>query len=111
MMRLANLTPHDITLVCMDGAEVIIHPSGTVARCTVRRETVETVQVNGHLVPINRTRFGPVEGLPEPDGETWYIVSSIVAQAVPGREDVLIVDDTVRDASGRIVGAKALARV
>lgn len=35
----------------------------------------------------------------------------LVANAVPHRNDVFIVDDTVRDDEGRIIGAKALAHV
>jgi adenine/guanine phosphoribosyltransferase-like PRPP-binding protein len=39
-----------------------------------------------------------------------YLVSNIVAQAVR-RDDVLIVDDIVRDGEGRILGCRAFARV
>lgn len=85
--------------------------SGSVPRCATTRVQVGTVTVNGVTVPINRTQFGDVDGLPAPALDTFYIVSALVAQAVKGtRDDVLIVDDAVRDDQGRIIGARALAR-
>jgi hypothetical protein len=72
---------------------------------------VGTVTVDGISVPVNRTQFGVVTGLPDPQPDTIYIVSAVVAQAVPDRPDVFIVDDAVRDEQGRIIGARALAHV
>ncbi|WP_077616859.1 hypothetical protein [Caenibacillus caldisaponilyticus] len=112
-MKIVNLTPHSINLMPngADGTEIIIPPSGTVARCATNRVQVGTVDIDGVTISINRTQFGEVEGLPDPQPDTVYIVSSLVAQAVKGqRVDVLIVDDAVRDDQGRIIGARALAR-
>jgi len=58
---------------------------------------------------VNRTQFGSVSDLPDPQTDTIYVVSALVAQAVPDRPDVFIVDDAVRDEQGRIIGARALA--
>ena len=112
-MKLVNLTPHALNLMPEgpDGPTVTIPPSGQVARCAVDRVQVDTVAVDGITVPVNQTRFGQVSDLPDPQPDTIYIVSSLVAQAVPDRPDVLIVDDAVRDDQGRIIGARALAHV
>ena len=112
-MKLVNLTPHALNLMPggPDEPTVTIPPSGQVARCEVRRVQVDTVTVDGITVPVNRTQFGAVTGLPDPQPDTIYIVSSLVAQAVPDRQDVFIVDDAVRDEQGRIIGARALAHV
>ena len=104
-MTLVNLTPHPLNLVLDESTTIALAPSGTVARCAVTRSTVG--EVNG--IPVNRTSFGAVEGLPGPVPGTYYIVSALVAQAVPGRADVLITDDAVRDDAGRIIGCRALA--
>lgn len=110
---IVNLTPHTINLMPAGptGPVVTIPPSGQVARCTVDRVQVGTVTVDGISIPINQTRFGQVEYLPEPQPDTIYIVSALVAQAVPDRSDVFVVDDAVRDEQGRIIGARALAHV
>jgi len=94
-----------------DGPVVTIPPSGLVARCATSRVQVDTITVDGVTIPVNRTRFGQVSDLPDPQPDTIYIVSSLVAQAVPDRQDVFIVDDAVRDDQGRIIGARALAHV
>lgn len=110
-MKLINLTPHEITLI-LEGGELYIPPTGTVARCTTNRVTVGEVEIEGFKVPINKTEFGEVENLPQPEEGTYFIVSAIVAQAMAGkRDDLLIPDDAVRDEQGRIIGARALARI
>jgi hypothetical protein len=112
-MKLINLTPHVLSFMPQGpgGPVVTIEPSGIVARCATARVQVGTVTVDGVTVPVNKTEFGEVTGLPEPQTDTIYIVSSLVAQAVPDRQDVFIVDDAVRDEQGRIIGARALAHV
>lgn len=63
-------------------------------------------------IKVNSTSFGEVEGLPEPQEGTIFIVSALVAQALRGvRDDLVIPDDTVRDEQGRIIGCKSFARV
>lgn len=112
-MKLVNLTPHALNLMPSGpaGPVVTIPPSGQVARCAVDRKQVDTVTVKGVTVPVNQTQFGAVSDLPAPRPDTIYVVSTLVAQAVPGRRDVFIVDDAVRDDQGRIIGARALAHV
>lgn len=108
MKKIINLTPHTINIVDGEGNQIQeIAPSGQTARCSVSREQVSTV--NG--IPVNRTVFGEVEGLPEPQADTIYIVSALVAQARPDRNDLYIPDDTVRDEQGRIIGCKAFAQI
>lgn len=108
IMRIINLTPHSITFVDTTGNTILtVEPSGQVARCAVNREKVG--DING--IPVNKSRFGNVENLPEPQEGTIYIVSALTAQAVPEREDVFITDDAVRDEQGRIIGCRALAHI
>ena len=112
-LNIVNLTPHALNLMPEgpDGPVVTIPPSGLVARCAVDRVQVDTVTVDGISVPVNQTWFGEVSDLPEPQPDTIFVVSTLVAQAVPERQDVFIVDDVVRDDQGRIIGARALAHV
>lgn len=111
MQKIVNLTPHTINFVGKDNTIVASIPSSGVARATQRREIVDTVVANGISLPIARCTYGDVQGLPEPMDDTIYIVSAITAQAVPMRPDVFIVDDSVRDEGGRIIGVRGLAHV
>lgn len=109
-MEIVNLTPHEITF--MGGKKITIPASGNVARVSVKRKQVGTL--NG--LPIYRSVFGWVVNLPDPKPDTVYIVSAMVAQAVQGvcdyfyRDDIYIVDDKdiVRDENGRIIGCRGL---
>lgn len=109
MIKLVNLTPHAVNVIGENGETIMtIQPSGMVVRCSVTR--VQVGKING--IPVNRTQFGAVEGLPESQPDTVYIVSALVAQAVAGaRDDVVIPDDAVRDEQGRVIGCRAFARV
>lgn len=111
MQKIINLTPHTINFVGQDNIIISSIPSSGVARATQRREIVDTIMANGVTLPIARCTYGDVQGLPEPMDDTIYIVSAITAQAVPTRPDVFIVDDSVRDESGRIIGVRGLAHV
>jgi hypothetical protein len=118
-MMVINLTPHEVVLVREDwGVSLSFPASGTVARCDTLREEVDRINLEtpngGRSVlnfPITSVVFGDVTGLPDTVPGTRYIVSSLVAQALPGRTDLLVPDDTLRDNHGRIIGCRALSRI
>jgi hypothetical protein len=104
-MRLINLTPHPISVCGMT-----VEPSGVVARVTEQVTPVGTIVVEGVEIPLVARALGQVENLPEPQPDTLYIVSSMVASAAwqMGRIDVAAPGDFIRDEAGRIVGAASL---
>lgn len=108
VVKLVNLTPHDITV--HDGLERFTIPaSGTVARVAVSQEEVHrTIGV-----PVVRNTYGEVENLPEPQADTYFIVSSLVLEALrkegSNRTDVIAPDTgptAIRDEQGRIVAVR-----
>lgn len=108
-MNIINLTPHDVHIYDAEGKNVIAtYPaSGTVARVKSMTEIVG--EVNG--VAIAKSTFGEIEGLPDPQPDTKYIVSLLVLQAAAGKRDDLIGPDTgpgsvVRDENGQIIGVR-----
>lgn len=106
MKKIINLTPHTINFITEVGT-INIQPSGTVARLSTK--TVTTGEING--IPVTETVFGEIEDLPEPETDTIYIVSSLVASRCQSRKDVFIPNESVRDDQGRIIGCKSLGRV
>lgn len=103
--------------------------SSGIARC----ETEETICAYLDGVPVVRTHFGAVIGLPAEDRrsirvsdtycphneeetsqhayDTVYIVSAITAQAVPHRKDVFVPARLIRDDAGRIIACAALGTI
>jgi hypothetical protein len=115
-MKLVNLTPHTINVVASDGTTILaIEPSGDVARVSSHTETTGFVTVwdgdGAVLIPVTATVFGDVQGLPDPQSDVAFVVSSLVAQRVPDRDDVFIPSDSVRDNAGRIIGCRSLGRI
>lgn len=113
-MKILNLTPHKVTLCGEDGETIaVFEPAGTPARCATTTRTVDSITLpTGDSVPVKRTVFGEVVGLPESDPDTILIVSAIVASAVKGtRDDCVVPNDAVRDGDGRIVGCRSFAVV
>lgn len=106
LTTIVNCTPHELNIRRQDGSFVQIAPSGTVARVESRREFA--MSRNG--IAISRTRFGKVTGLPEPSGDTWFVVSLLCKQAArnQGRDDVLSPGELIRDEQGRPIGCDGL---
>ena len=106
--RIINLTPHEISFVGENGEiTLVIEPSGSVARVSVTTETIG--ECCG--IPVTKTAYGIVEGLPEPQDDTVYLVSSLVATRVPDRGDVFIPNESVRDETGKIIGCRSLGHI
>lgn len=96
--KIINLTPHSVTV---DGKEIV---SSGVARLQERNESAGLIAG----VPVIRQVRGQVEGLPDPKDGVWIIVSRPIFDALPDRNDLLAIGETVRDAQGKILGAKNL---
>lgn len=107
-MKFMNLTPHAVSIEQEDGAICQIPASGELARCSQSTEKVTVIDG----IAVTRVTLGEVQGLPAPQKGTVYIVSRIIAEAVKGkRDDVLIPGPAIRDDEGRIIGAKGLSMV
>ena len=107
MTKMINLTPHAINFLDKNNNLAACIPSSGIARATQKRVPIGTI--NG--ITVNKTEYGAVEGHPEPEYGTIYIVSVLTAQAAPYRSDLYIVDDTVRNDQGQIIGCRALAQI
>lgn len=65
-------------------------------------------------IPVVKTEFGEVLGLPESAEVVTYIVSRITVEAAQAQDrstdDLLVTSGAVRDSQGRIIGCRAFAR-
>lgn len=103
-MNVINCTPHEINLLTEE-ANVAYPPSGIVTRVNATSVMMPSV------LPIVRTIFGDITGLPEPMDHTYFIVSGMVLSALGDTRPDVIAPDTspasaVRDPQGRMIGVK-----
>lgn len=110
-MKIVNYTPHTIVIRTPEGDTS--YPSVGVGRAATKSTVVG--YVNG--VPVMEKTFGDVYGLPDyiPE-DTVLIVSSLTAQAAKAHnytycQNLLVVNDTIRDEKGRIVACSSLAKI
>ena len=104
-MNIVNLTYHAIRILAANGTEITtLPPSGTVIRVTLKRVQVGVV----NQIPVYISCYGKVDGLPDPQRGTVYVVSALVRLAVPDRRDVMSPGELVREAKGQPVGCRGL---
>lgn len=106
MSKIINLTPHEL-IIYKDDKIVEKIPSSGIVR--VKEVNTKTGEIFG--VPVYKKEYTESEGLPEPQANTYYFVSIIVAQANPDRTDLLLSSDLVRDDQGRILGCASFAQL
>lgn len=106
--KLQNRTPHPISIANTNGYIIrTIHPTAPAFRVDSTVNSLEPIDG----IPVVETVLGEAN-LPEPDGETYYIVSQYVCHAHPERLDLLRPDTTtaIRDDKGRLLAVRALTR-
>ena len=107
-MKLLNLTPHEV--VCHVNDYVTITVAREILSARVATETIAMPpimdEVGSFELPMFATKYGNVENLPEPENNTYYIVSRMVKTASIDRTDLLVPSGLVRDALGVIIGCR-----
>ena len=105
MATRVNLTPHILNIIAAEGSTVDIPPSGNIARVSSISSIVATV--NG--ININKQTFGKVMDLPDAQDDVVLIVSRMVKDRVPDRDDVVVPGVPFRDTDGKVIGAWGLS--
>ena len=105
-MRIINCTPHIITVLTNLG-NVDFPPSGIVPR--VKTKNVDLEMTIG-TVPLYKEELLGVEGMPDKERYTLYIVSRMVAEHPDNKDriDLLYPGEQVRNKDGVIVECKNL---
>ena len=106
MAKIINKTPHPVNVVSKEGEAIVTYnPEGEPARCS--QETIVIGDIND--IPLTKTSFGDVLDLPDPQPDTFYIVSRLVLSACPDRNDLIVPNELVRDDEGHIIGCMSFA--
>lgn len=105
--KIVNLTGHAIVL--SDGVDQVEIRSEGRAKVFSKQTIERYIEISGILVPVISFTESTIEGLPEAEANTIYIVSGVVAAAA-GRTDVVNPGKSRREGNGRVSLARALVR-
>lgn len=110
-MRLKNLTPHPVNIVC--GTARLTLPPDTLSppRIAETVTPVGSVGLQGFDIPLAHVHASTVSGLPPAEPETLLIVARIIAEAHPDRGDLVVPYNVIRDPQGAVIGCTSLARI
>jgi hypothetical protein len=105
-LGIVNLTPHAIVIRRAGIEDVTFPASGKVSR--VNSIPMPDAEVNN--ISVVRNSFSDTKDLPAEEFGTAYIVSMLVAQANPRRQDLLVPDTSpdgaIRDGKGQIIAVR-----
>lgn len=111
MSNFVNLTPHPITFK-FNNESITFQPSGKVARIISNGASQHDVVTDGIIISYVNPGIESLVDLPEPQDNTFYIVSSLVLNYLRSigshRKDVVAPgtgpkDGAIRDEKGNIV--------
>lgn len=115
-VKIKNLTPHDIIL---NGIK--IPKTNNPMRVKTEKEKISDIDIIGiGKIPVYKTKYTEyIDGLPDIDENTIYIVSRIVRQALENLyienkinfsiNNFLVPEDLIRDSEGQVIGCNALS--
>ncbi len=105
MSKIINKTPHDVVILDINGKEIKrFRPEGSNLRLNAEVRRVGTVG----KIPITKSKWKEVQGLPVYEEGVYYIVSQLIKAFLPHRKDLFIPAEIVRDEKRRIVGCRSL---
>jgi hypothetical protein len=123
-MSLVNLTPHPIHVYADADPNQIDDATATViftispatkpariAMIDLGQDRNAYDEVSGLSTWVEWVQFGQCHDLPAPEQGTTFIVSLVVALAVPARADVVFPMSEVRNPAGTVVGCRGFGRV
>lgn len=107
-MYIINKTPHPVILLDKEYKEIRRFEKGDTIRLSQITEQIGVARIGIGHVPISQTIFGEPENLPDYKEGVYYIVSQLVKNALPERDDLLVPAEIVRNESGVIKGCQSL---
>lgn len=100
-MKVINCTPHTVTV----NNNVIEASDYALPRVNSKAIQVDSIMLeDGGIIPIMKTEYGEVKNIPPVQEGVIYIVSRMVAAALPERKDLFFPSELVRDSEGKVIG-------
>lgn len=110
--KIVNLTHHDVRIITHKGEEFLFKKTGLSVRCNI--DMIKTDPING--IPCKFKDIYNVEStLPPREEGTLYLVSSMVLDSNPERDDLISPDtsrhSSIKDKKGKVIAARGFQRI
>jgi len=105
MSRIINLTPHEVNIFVKGQRALVLPASNDPVRLSEKIEQVG--EING--IPLYRVQYVLDRPLPERQPDTFYVVSRLVKDHAPDRDDFIVPFQLERALNGAVIGSKSFA--
>lgn len=111
-MKLINLLPHAVTIRTVRSGDIIL-PGRSPGDCPYldargTRTLLPDIESGRDLFPLAREPIYAVMGLPGPRDGVLYVVSTLIAEACPHRDDLVSPGPAFRDDEGNVEAHQGL---
>lgn len=103
--KITNKTPHSVYLLNLDHTIRRVFPKST-GMIRVKEIVKDVEPIDG--IPVSSTSWGETSDVPPYVENQYYIVSQLVKNALPYRQDLLVPKGVVRNEEGTIIGCTRL---
>ena len=110
IIKFVNCTSHPIDLINLypeDGFQITKLPKAEFP-CHVSTQLTK-LSKTAEGIQLYKTTFGEVENVPKPAKNKIYIVSTIVKDALPDRNDLVVPAGVIHNSDGVIIGAASIS--
>lgn len=118
MMKILNFTPHAVHFLgdgvngCHDDVVLTLPATDAAARVSEAVTPTDALHADGVAIPTAQVSYTEqVENLPDYCAGTILIVSQLICQALPHRDDLYFPYPAVRNERNEIIGCRGLARL
>ena len=110
MYKLVNLTGHDIVIKDKAMPKPIVIPSSGKLRARYTTLIMGEVETLHGKIGITKNHYYRMRNMPDPQPGTYFIVSRLVAELYPERDDLLITNGLIKD-NGKTIACRSLAKI
>jgi hypothetical protein len=107
-MEIINLTGHDVIVQSKNG-DITIPSSGMLRANYTTNSLYELPTIYGRI-PITQNIYHRIRKMPEQKPNTYYLVSRIVAEIYPERDDLLITNGLIKE-KGIAIACRSLGKI
>lgn len=109
MKKIINLTGHEVVIMQSNGEKLTIPAEG---RLRAQYTTNNLGELETHLgpIPITKNFYLRLRDMPEEKPNVLYVVSRLVAELYPERNDFLMVNGLIKS-DQRTVACRSLSRI